>query len=151
MKLRFARLSVLGSIVGVLAVLFSATAAFAQDSDSGALPALFAGGMLLVMLLFAAAGYVYISLALQTIATKTNTPNAWLAWIPIINVILMLTIAKKPLWWILLFFIPLVNIVIGIIIWMEIAKARNKPDWWGILIIVPIVGIIVPGYLAWAD
>jgi Family of unknown function (DUF5684) len=151
MKLRFSRWSVVGWILGVLAVLFSATAAFAQDSDSGVLPALLAGGFLLFFLAIAAAFYIYMALALSTIAKKTNTENAWLAWIPIINVILMLNIAKKPLWWILLLFIPLVNIIIGIIVCMGIAKARNKPDWWGILIIVPIVGIIVPGYLAWAD
>ena len=95
--------------------------------------------------------YVYMALALSTIAKKTNTENAWLAWIPIINIILMLNIAKKPVWWIILCFIPLVNIVIMIIVWMAIAEARGKPNWWGILMIVPFVNLIVPGYLAWAD
>lgn len=64
---------------------------------------------------------------------------------------MILIIAKNPIWWIILCFIPLVNIVILIIVWMGIAEARNKPNWWGILIIVPFVGLIVPGYLAWAD
>jgi hypothetical protein len=152
MKLRFGRWSVFASIVSILAVLLSATAVLAQDSDnSGALPALFAGGMLLFVLVFAAAVYVYISLALFTIANKTHTENAWLAWIPLINIFLMLMIAKKPLWWFLLFLIPLVNIVMSVIVWMGVAEARNKPNWWGILTIVPVVNIIVPGYLAWAD
>lgn len=102
-------------------------------------------------LLFAAVVYVYISLALMTIASKTNTPNGWLAWIPIVNIILMLNIAQKPVWWIILLLIPLVNIVIAILVWMGIAEARHKPNWWGILMIVPVVGLIVPGYLAWAD
>jgi hypothetical protein len=53
--------------------------------------------------------------------------------------------------WIVLFLIPLVNIVFIILVWMGIAEARNKPNWWGILIIVPVANIIVPGYLAWAD
>ena len=102
-------------------------------------------------LLFVAVGYIYMSLALMTIATKTNTPNGWLAWIPIANLFLMLTIAGKPAWWLLLCLIPLVNIVILIIVWMAIAEARHKPNWWGILIIVPVINLIVPGYLAWAD
>ncbi|HXP82313.1 MAG TPA: DUF5684 domain-containing protein [Verrucomicrobiae bacterium] len=101
--------------------------------------------------LFIAVVYVYIALALMTIATKTNTPNGWLAWIPIANIFLMFNIAGKPAWWFILFLIPLVNIVIAIIVWMAIAEARHKPNWWGILMIVPVVNLIVPGYLAWSD
>jgi hypothetical protein len=63
----------------------------------------------------------------------------------------MLNVAKKPLWWILLFLVPLVNIVIAIMVWMAVAEARNKPNWWGILTVVPFVNLIVPGYLAWSD
>ncbi|MGB6897825.1 MAG: DUF5684 domain-containing protein [Candidatus Acidiferrum sp.] len=68
-----------------------------------------------------------------------------------LNIILMLNVAKKPLWWILLFLIPLVNIVFIVIVWMAIAEARNKPNWWGVLTIVPVANLIVPGYLAWSD
>ena len=95
--------------------------------------------------------YIYMALAVQTIATKTNTENAWLAWIPVVNIILLLNIAKKPVWWFILFLIPFVNIIIAILVWMGVAEARNKPNWWGILLIVPVIGIIVPGYLAWSD
>ena len=123
----------------------------AQDDTPKALPALLAGGFLMFFVVCSLAMYVYVALALSTIAQKTNTENGWLAWIPIANVILMLNIARKPVWWILLCLIPLVNIVIFIIVWMGIAEARNKPSWWGVLMIVPIVSIIVPGYLAWSD
>lgn len=63
----------------------------------------------------------------------------------------MLGVAKKPMWWFLLFLIPLVNIVIAIMVWMAVAEARGKPNWWGVLMIVPLVNLVVPGYLAWAD
>jgi hypothetical protein len=56
-----------------------------------------AGTSGVVPLLFFAAIYIYMSMALMTIATKTNTPNGWLAWIPIANIFLMLQIARKPL------------------------------------------------------
>lgn len=95
--------------------------------------------------------YIYYSVCLMFIAKKTNTGNAWLAWIPIVNIFLVLKIAKKPAWWIFLLLIPLVNIVLGIIIWMEIAKARNKPDWLGVLIVIPVVGFFIPLYLAFSD
>lgn len=109
------------------------------------------GGLMLVWLLFMLAIYVYFALCLMKIATKTNTPNGWFAWIPILNIILMLQIAKRPIWWIVLMLIPLVNIVISIIVWMDIAVARGKPNWLGILMIVPIANFIVPGYLAFSD
>lgn len=137
---------------GALVLLvISAGTAYAQDerATAGALALL--GVLGFVFLIIGVVFYVYHALALSTIAKKTNTENPWLAWIPIANVVLMLNIAKKPIWWILLCLIPIVNIVIFIIVWMGIAEAVKKPNWWGILIIVPIVGLIVPGYLAWAD
>lgn len=134
----------------VLLALAIPSAVLAQDNSSYAAAGL-GMGMLFVFVLFGLAGYIYVSLALQTIATKTNTPNGWLAWIPIANSFLMLSIAKKPMWWFILFLVPIVNIVIIIMVWMAIAEARGKPSWWGILFIVPVANIVVPGVLAWAD
>ncbi len=130
--------------------LLFASGAFAQDNRSPAAPAL-AGGVLIFALLIGLAVYIYMALAVQTIAQKTNTENPWMAWIPVVNIVLLLNIAKKPIWWIVLFLIPLVNIVFVILVWMGVAEARNKPSWWGVLLIVPVVGVIVPGYLAWVD
>ncbi len=122
----------------------------AAAGAAGAGMAIF-GGLMLIWLLFVLAIYAYFALCLMKIAAKTNTPNGWFAWIPILNVILMLQIAKRPIWWIILIFIPLVNIIISILVWMDIAVARNKPNWIGILMIVPIANVIVPGYLAFSD
>ena len=96
-------------------------------------------------------GYVWIALCLYIIAKKTNTENPWLAWIPIANVVLACQIAGKPWWWIFLFFIPLVNIVLGIIVMWNICEARGKPGWLGILMIIPVANLIIPGILAFTD
>jgi hypothetical protein len=136
-----------------------AGALFAQENEGAAGAAAAGGilailaGMLLFIGIFALAGYIYKSLALQTISKKTSIGDAWWAWIPILDFALMLKISKKPMWW-LIFLIPplfIALIVIGPLVWMGIAEARMKPNWWGILVIVPLVNIIVPGYLAWAD
>lgn len=95
--------------------------------------------------------YVYLAYSLQVIADKTNTENSWLAWIPIVNLYLLCKIADKPGWWILLFLIPIVNIVVFIIVGMKIAELRGKPGWLGIVWVIPVVGLIIPGYLAFAD
>lgn len=104
-------------------------------------------GMFIVYLLL----YLYFAYTLMIIANKTNTENSWYAWIPIVNFYLMCKIADKPGWWVILFFIPLVNIVISIIVWMKIAEKRGKPSWLGILYIFPPLGLIVQGYLAFVD
>ena len=135
--------------LGLVSLMLSALT-FAQSTDRTVQTAV-AMSMVMFGLVFGLAIYVYFALALQTIATKTNTENSWLAWIPIANLVLMLNVAKKPLWWILLFIIPLVNIVVAIMVWMAVAEARHKPNWWGVLAIVPFVNLIVPGYLAWSD
>lgn len=134
-----------------VAALLLPMGAFAQDDAPKTLPTLIGAGFLGFFFIILLAVYVYTALALQTIAQKTNTENGWLAWIPIANVILMLNIARKPIWWIVLCLIPLVSIVMFILIWMGIAEARNKPNWWGIMVIVPFMNLIMPGYLAWSD
>ncbi|MBE0434132.1 hypothetical protein IBX73_11805 [candidate division WOR-3 bacterium] len=114
--------------------------------EYGAQPSYFAAYWLLWLII-----YVYISFCLMTIANKTGTANAWLAWIPIANIYLMCKVAGKPGWWLILFLIPIVNIIISIIVWMKISEARKKPGWLGILMIVPFVNLIIPGILAFAD
>ncbi|PYV80292.1 MAG: hypothetical protein DMG96_01110 [Acidobacteria bacterium] len=150
MKARTSVVSRLGLIALFAVVLFSSGRALAQENNPMAAAGL-GIGLIMVFLIIGAAAYVYMSLALQTIADKTKTENSWLAWIPIANLVLMLNIAKKPMWWIILFFVPIVNIVIAIMVWMAVAEARGKPSWWGILTIVPVANLIVPGVLAWSD
>lgn len=117
-----------------------------QQMDPGA-----AAAISIIYFIFVIAFYVYMAICLMTIAKKTNTANGWFAWIPILNIILMLQIAQKPVWWIILMLIPIVNIIIAIIVWMAIAEARGKPNWIGILMIIPFVNLIIPGYLAFSS
>ena len=95
--------------------------------------------------------YVYAALCLQFLAKKTNTADGWLAWIPLAQIFLMVNIAGKPWWWFFFMFIPGVNIVIAVILWMLIAEKRGQPNWLGLLILVPVIGIAIPGYLAFSD
>jgi|SRR3989338_6931835 len=107
-------------------------------------------GIMAIYLVVLVVGYVYMAICFQVIAKKTATANPWMAWVPIANLVLMLNIAKKPVLWILLMLIPLVNLVIFIIVFMKIAEARGKPGWVGILMIVPFVNLILPAYLAFS-
>jgi len=106
-------------------------------------------GVYVVFVLFAVVvGYFLTCFPLYMIGKKLNREDAWWAWVPIINIILMCKVAGKPEWWTILFFVPLVNIVVTVIVWMGISVACGKPDWIGILTLIPVANIVVPFYLA---
>ena len=94
--------------------------------------------------------YAFTAFCLQTLARKTDIEHGWLAWIPIANIYIMCKIAGKPGWWTILFFIPIVNIVFLVIVWMGMAEARDKNKWLGFLAIVPVGNLIFLGYLAFS-
>ncbi len=112
----------------------------------------------IVMFFVALAVYVYTSLALMTIARKTQTEPAWLAWIPLVNVYLMVKVAGLEWWWVLgllLGIIPIIGWLASLAwiayVWWKISEKRSYPGWVGILVIVPFVNLIVMGVLAWHD
>lgn len=121
----------------------------ASPEAAGAALAVF-GVFMSVFFIILIAIYVYMAVCLMRMAKKTGTANAWFAWIPLLNIWLLVQIAGKEWWWFLLMFIPIVNIVISIIIWMNVARALGKPEWLGILMIVPIANLVIPGYLAFS-
>jgi hypothetical protein len=70
---------------------------------------------------------------------KAGKPG-WAAIVPIYNSIVLLEIAGKPIWWILLFFIPCVNIVVFILVTIDVAKNFGQGAGFGIgLFFLPFV------------
>jgi hypothetical protein len=108
------------------------------------IPALSAGvimGLLFAYLVI----HLFVAFCLAKIAEKLGMPfgKAFImAVIPIANIILMLQLAGKPLWWIILFFIPIANFVVAILTWVAIIEKRGKPAWQVILLFIPIVNLV---------
>ena len=111
-----------------------------------------AGGFFLFALIIFVVIYVLVAISLMRIAKRTGTENAWFAWIPILNLILMLQIAKRPMWWLVFFLVPFINIVgivLNFVIWIDIAKRLGKSPVIGFFAgLIPI--IFVP-YLAFSN
>lgn len=107
--------------------------------------------LLLIALVFFILLPILWIIPLQILAKKTNDPKPWLAWIPFANLYLMCKIGQKPGWWMLLLFIPLVQIIFFVLIWMGIAQVRQRPSWLGILILIPPITLLLPWYLALSD
>lgn len=49
--------------------------------------------------------------------------KAWQAAVPVYNAVILMKIINRPWWWVLLLFIPVVNLIMFIVIWVEIARS----------------------------
>jgi len=97
--------------------------------------------------------YIYFSYSLQVIFQKLNLQNAWLAWIPIANLYMIYIAGDQAWWWIILAFIPLVNIVaviMSVVAWVNIVQKLGKSPWLLLLFLVPILNFFLIGYLAFS-
>lgn len=89
---------------------------------------------------------VMMLVAMWKVFEKAGQPG-WGFLIPIYNAYLLCKIAGKPGWWLLLLFIPLVNVVIGILLAVCIAErfGRSIPFAVG-LIVLPFVFYPILGF-----
>lgn len=86
------------------------------------------GGVIAIIYL---AVIVIAVISMWKIFTKAGEPG-WAAIVPIYNLIVLIKIVGKPLWWIVLLIIPCVNFIILILLCIELAKAFGKGGGFGI-------------------
>src|ERR1044072_8104657 len=96
---------------------------------------------------------VYLALVVITIVAiwKVNVKAGeagWACLIPVYNLIVMLKIAVKPIWWIiLLLIVPFVNIVIWLLMMLGVAKGFGKGAGFGIgLFFLPFIFFPMLGF-----
>ena len=112
------------------------TVTFAQAGNGGG------GAIVLIIQLAIAVG---VTAGFWKTFEKAGKPG-WGAIIPIYNIVLLLDIAGRPIWWFILLLIPLVNIVVGIIMSIDIARNFGKGVVFGLglaflgFIFYPILG-----------
>jgi hypothetical protein len=98
--------------------------------------------MVIIYLLFA----VLMIASLWKIFAKAGKPG-WAAIVPIYNLIVLLEIVGKPVWWILLFLIPFANFIVAILIYIELAKKFGKEIGFAIgMILLPFVFFPMLGF-----
>jgi hypothetical protein len=68
---------------------------------------------------------VVIIVAQWKIYTKAGKPG-WASIIPIYNIIVLLEIVGRPIWWFFLMLIPFVNVIILIIVYNDLSKSFGK-------------------------
>lgn len=109
----------------------------------------FTGGIMVFAIIIGLVIYIYYALALTKIAARTNTANGWYAWVPILNVYLMIQIGKVPAWTLVLILVPGVNVVAGIYWLWKMFEALKRPGWWAILSLISPINLILLGIAAW--
>ncbi|MFI1745595.1 signal peptidase I [Thalassobellus sediminis] len=55
--------------------------------------------------------------------------QAWEAFVPVYNGVILMKIINRPWWWVILLFLPIVNIIMFIVVWVETARSfgKNQP------------------------
>ncbi len=98
-----------------------------------------------IVIVYLAIILLYI-IGMWKIFTKAGKPG-WAAIIPIYNIIVLLEVVDKPLWWFILWLIPFVNVVIYIIVNIELAKKFGQGGGFTAgLILLPIIFYPILGF-----
>lgn len=98
----------------------------------------------IIMFLIYFAIIIVMIASMWKIFTKAGKPG-WAAIIPIYNIIVLLEIVGRPMWWILIYLVcaPIAAIIIS----LDLAKSFGKEIGFGIgLIILPIVFMPMLGF-----
>ncbi len=108
-------------------------------------------GIIIVSLLV----YLFIGFCLGKLFEKAGKP-LWAGFVPVYNVMVILELVGRPMWWIALFLlglIPIVGTIIVVvmmaIIWIDFAKSYGKDVVWGLLI--TFFSVIMLPIMAFSD
>lgn len=108
-----------------------------------------AGGLLAVggfFWLIYIAFIVLLIVAMWKIYTKADKPG-WAAIIPFYNIYVLLEIVGRPGWWLILYFIPFVNIVVWAIVQLDLSKSFGHGLGYAFgLILVPGIFHMILGF-----
>lgn len=91
--------------------------------------------------------YALFCFPLARIARRLQA-SSWMAWVPILQIFLIIRIADKSPVWFLFFFFPGANLFAFLFAWMSIARRLEKSHRLGYLMLIPGVNLLVLWYLA---
>jgi len=116
-----------------------------MDGGDAAAGAAAAGALGVITLVQVAIGLLVV-ISNWKIYSKAGKPG-WAAIIPIYNMVVLLEIVGRPIWWIVLLLIPCVNIIILVILMVELGKSFGKDGAFAIgLILLPVVFLPILGF-----
>ena len=122
-----------------------ALALLQETTTTGEVSPLMAG-MGIVFTICYLAVVLLIIIGLWKVFVKAGKPG-WASIVPIYNVIVLLEIAGKPLWWFILMLIPFVNFIVAIIVLIAVARNFGKGVGFAIgMVFLPFIFIPILGF-----
>ena len=104
------------------------------------------GVIMIISLIISLALALPVIVGMWKVFTKAGKPG-WAAIIPIYNVIVLLEVVGKPVWWIALLLIPFVNVVISILLNLALAERFGKDGLYAVgLIFLPFIFLPMLGF-----
>lgn len=92
---------------------------------------------------------LYIALfsaSLWKLFTKAVKPS-WASLIPVYNLVVLVQIVGRPVWWIVLLFIPFVNIIATILLSNDLSKSFGRGSGTTLLLIfLPFIALPMLGF-----
>ncbi len=128
----------------LLAMPMLASIAYAQETEPGipAAAGIFSGVFVLVWLAF----LVFVIAGMWKTFVKAGQPG-WAAIIPIYNLVVLVQIVGRPLWWVIMMLIPCVNIIFFIILMNDLSKSFGQGLGFTIgLIVLSFIFIPILGF-----
>jgi Family of unknown function (DUF5684) len=91
--------------------------------------------------------FVVLEIAgLWMVFQKGHRPG-WAAIIPFFNTYTLLKVVGRPGWWLVLFFIPFVNLIVGLIVLWDLCKSFEKGwGWWFGFVLLGFIFIPMLGF-----
>lgn len=114
----------------------------AQQNDSGGIVAALMGKILnlaIAVLVIASLWQIFVKMG----------EDGWKAIIPIYNYVVLLQLVGRPVWWVLLFFVPFANLVVLFLVWKDVAEGFGKGT--GFAVGMLLLGFIFLPMLAFGD
>ncbi len=95
--------------------------------------------------------YLFHCYCCMLICQKTGKEPGVLVWFPVLQLFPLLRAASMSGWWVVAFFIPVLNLV-GHVLWcVKIVQARSKTMPLMILLLLPVTSLFAFLYLAFSD
>lgn len=88
--------------------------------------------------------YLLQAFSLFRMGRKADIRNAWMSFIPILQLFVILSMIKRSWWNVLWVLVPIADIIFAIIWYIRLFRAFGVNPWWLLLTIIPFVnGIFI--------
>ena len=103
-----------------------------------------AGAIMLVL-------YFFVCCCCKLMVEKAGAEPGVMVWVPMLQLVPLVRAAGMPLWWVLGFFVPILNVLVSAIWCWKISEIRGKSRWFTLLLLLPVTGFFAFIYLAFSN